>query len=76
MNEVLVCAGYYFCRIDKSMDSFKKKLVLAYEASGGRKVNIISHSMGGLLILCFLSLFRDVRFLTCCSICQRHYTCD
>ncbi|KAK6136376.1 hypothetical protein DH2020_029866 [Rehmannia glutinosa] len=31
----------------------------AYKASGGRKVNIISHSMGGLLVSCFISLHDD-----------------
>ncbi|XP_015875755.2 phospholipase A(1) LCAT3 [Ziziphus jujuba] len=47
-------------RIDKSMEDLKVKLETAYKASGGRKVNIISHSMGGLLVLCFLSLHSDV----------------
>ncbi|XVF30246.1 hypothetical protein REPUB_Repub16aG0040600 [Reevesia pubescens] len=47
-------------RIDKLMDGLKLKLETAYKASGGRKVNIISHSMGGLLVLCFVSLHNDV----------------
>ncbi|PON59107.1 Lecithin:cholesterol/phospholipid:diacylglycerol acyltransferase [Parasponia andersonii] len=47
-------------RIDKSMEGLKAKLESAYKASGGRKVNIISHSMGGLLVSCFLSLHNDV----------------
>ncbi|KAK9159464.1 hypothetical protein Syun_005805 [Stephania yunnanensis] len=47
-------------RIDKALDGLKVKLSTAYKASGGRKVNIISHSMGGLLVLCFLSLHHDV----------------
>ncbi|XP_024626360.1 phospholipase A(1) LCAT3 isoform X2 [Medicago truncatula] len=47
-------------RMDKLMDGLKLKLETAYKASGGRKVNIISHSMGGVLILCFMSLYRDV----------------
>lgn len=42
------------------MDGLKLKLETAYKASGGRKVNIISHSMGGVMILCFMSLCRDV----------------
>ncbi|XLR00661.1 phospholipase A(1) LCAT3-like isoform X2 [Arachis ipaensis] len=46
-------------RIDKLMDGLKAKLETAYKASGGRKVNLISHSMGGIMILCFLSLHRD-----------------
>ncbi|XP_002514803.2 phospholipase A(1) LCAT3 isoform X1 [Ricinus communis] len=47
-------------RIGKSMEGLKAKLETAYEASGQRKVNIISHSMGGLLVLCFMSLYTDV----------------
>ncbi|KAL8171869.1 hypothetical protein V2J09_023673 [Rumex salicifolius] len=47
-------------RIDKSMDGLKLKLETAYKASGGRKVNIISHSMGGLLVKCFLSLYPKI----------------
>ncbi|XP_037495058.1 phospholipase A(1) LCAT3 [Jatropha curcas] len=47
-------------RIDKLMEGLKSKLETAYEASGHRKVNIISHSMGGLLVSCFMSLHADV----------------
>ncbi|KAM1694776.1 hypothetical protein TB2_033303 [Malus domestica] len=47
-------------RIDKLMEGLKVKLETAYKASGGRKVNIISHSMGGLLVTCFMSLHNDV----------------
>ncbi|KAL5566688.1 hypothetical protein UlMin_029852 [Ulmus minor] len=47
-------------RIEKSMEGLKAKLETAYKASGGRKVNIISHSMGGLLVSCFMSLHNDV----------------
>ncbi|XP_009383344.2 phospholipase A(1) LCAT3 isoform X1 [Musa acuminata AAA Group] len=46
-------------RIDKTMDGLKQKLETAYKASGGKKVNIISHSMGGLLVKCFMSLHND-----------------
>ncbi|MED6208346.1 Phospholipase A(1) lcat3 [Stylosanthes scabra] len=46
-------------RIAKLMEGLKAKLETAYKASGGRKVNLISHSMGGIMILCFLSLHRD-----------------
>ncbi|KAI3894874.1 hypothetical protein MKX03_033618 [Papaver bracteatum] len=46
-------------RIDEGMEGLKAKLENAYKASGGRKVNIISHSMGGLLVSCFLSLYHD-----------------
>ncbi|KAK0593067.1 hypothetical protein LWI29_030249 [Acer saccharum] len=47
-------------RIDKLMEGLKVKLETAYEAAGHRKVTIISHSMGGLLVLCFMSLHKDV----------------
>lgn len=47
-------------RIETGMDGLKEKLETAYKASGGRKVNIISHSMGGLLVTCFMSLQQDV----------------
>ncbi|KAL5703048.1 phospholipase A1 [Ranunculus cassubicifolius] len=47
-------------RIENAMDGLKVKLSTAYKASGGRKVNIISHSMGGLLVKCFLSLHHKV----------------
>lgn len=45
------------------MDGLKEKLEAAYKASGGRKVNIISHSMGGLLVSCFISLHGDVSLI-------------
>lgn len=47
-------------RIGKAMDGLKIKLQTAYKASGGRKVSLISHSMGGLLVRCFLSLHHDI----------------
>ncbi|KAK6136347.1 hypothetical protein DH2020_029918 [Rehmannia glutinosa] len=47
-------------RIGRLMDGLKEKLEAAYKASGGRKVNIISHSMGGLLVSCFISLHSDI----------------
>lgn len=54
------CVG----RIDKLMDGLKTKLESAYKASGGRQVSIITHSMGGLLVQCFLSLHSDVRLFS------------
>ncbi|KAD5960578.1 hypothetical protein E3N88_12050 [Mikania micrantha] len=47
-------------RTDLLMNGLKEKLETAYKASGGRKVNLISHSMGGLLVSCFISLNSDV----------------
>lgn len=46
-------------RIGKAMKGLEEKLEAAYKASGGRKVNIISHSMGGLLVTCFMHLHGD-----------------
>jgi triacylglycerol esterase/lipase EstA (alpha/beta hydrolase family) len=50
-------------RIDKAMVGLRTKLETAYKASGGKKVTIISHSMGGLLVRCFMSMNHDVSFL-------------
>ncbi|KAI3470368.1 hypothetical protein Pfo_027031 [Paulownia fortunei] len=47
-------------RIGQLIDGLKEKLEAAYKASRGRKVNIISHSMGGLLVSCFISLHSDI----------------
>ncbi|KAJ8746828.1 hypothetical protein K2173_003834 [Erythroxylum novogranatense] len=47
-------------RIDKSMKGLNAKLETAYKSAGNRKVNVISHSMGGLLVSCFMSLHKDV----------------
>ncbi|KAI3712553.1 hypothetical protein L1987_71112 [Smallanthus sonchifolius] len=47
-------------RVGQSMDGLKKKLEAAFEASRGRKVNVISHWTGGLLVSCFISLHSDV----------------
>ena len=52
-------------RIDKAMAGLRTKLETAYKASGGKKVNIISHSMGGLLVRCFMSMNHDVSFHVC-----------
>uniref|UniRef100_A0A803KMM5 Uncharacterized protein n=1 Tax=Chenopodium quinoa TaxID=63459 RepID=A0A803KMM5_CHEQI len=46
-------------RIDKLMDGLKAKLETAYKASGGRQINLISHSMGGVLVKCFMVLYPD-----------------
>ena len=59
VSEHPVC--YIIGRIDKAMEGLRIKLQTAYKASGGRKVNIISHSMGGLLVSCFMALHNDVR---------------
>ncbi|CAN6476229.1 unnamed protein product [Victoria cruziana] len=55
--------GYDFRQSNRTgdvIDGLKRKLETAYNASGQKKVNIISHSMGGLLVLCFVSLHKDI----------------
>ncbi|KAL9456554.1 hypothetical protein AB3S75_005728 [Citrus x aurantiifolia] len=47
-------------RLQGTMEQFAAKLEAVYNASGGKKINIISHSMGGLLVKCFLSLHSDI----------------
>ncbi|KAF3790608.1 Lecithin-cholesterol acyltransferase-like 4 [Nymphaea thermarum] len=47
-------------RFHETLDRFLDKLKLIYDCSGGKKVNIVSHSMGGLLVKCFMSLHSDV----------------
>ncbi|CAN1150960.1 Lecithin-cholesterol acyltransferase-like 4 [Linum perenne] len=47
-------------RLPETMDCFAKKLESVFNASGGKKINVISHSMGGLLVKCFMSLHSDV----------------
>ncbi|XP_010276160.1 PREDICTED: lecithin-cholesterol acyltransferase-like 4 [Nelumbo nucifera] len=47
-------------RFQETMDRFTAKLESVYNASGGKKINIISHSMGGLLVKCFMCLHSDV----------------
>jgi len=42
------------------MDQFAEKLELIYNAAGGKKIDLISHSMGGLLVKCFMTLHSDV----------------
>ncbi|KAJ1433735.1 Lecithin:cholesterol/phospholipid:diacylglycerol acyltransferase [Sesbania bispinosa] len=47
-------------RLQETMDRFAAKLELVYDAAGGKKINIISHSMGGLLVKCFMGLHCDI----------------
>ncbi|KAJ4779685.1 Lecithin-cholesterol acyltransferase-like 1 [Rhynchospora pubera] len=47
-------------RLENTLTGLKAKLETAYKASGGRKVTLITHSMGGLLVRCFLALYSDV----------------
>jgi triacylglycerol esterase/lipase EstA (alpha/beta hydrolase family) len=43
------------------MQRLRKKLETIFEASGGKKVDIVSHSMGGLLVKSFLTLHHEVK---------------
>ncbi|XP_073058446.1 lecithin-cholesterol acyltransferase-like 4 [Primulina eburnea] len=47
-------------RFQGTLGRLAAKLESVYTASGGRKINIITHSMGGLLIKCFMSLHVDI----------------
>ncbi|KAF8379029.1 hypothetical protein HHK36_028456 [Tetracentron sinense] len=47
-------------RIEKYIGWSESKIGCCIQGFWGRKVNIISHSMGELLMLCFLSLYPDV----------------
>ncbi|KAF3450013.1 hypothetical protein FNV43_RR06092 [Rhamnella rubrinervis] len=47
-------------RLQETLDSLATKLESVYKASGGKKINVISHSMGGLLVKCFMCLHSDV----------------
>ena len=57
-NLSMLCFCY---RLPETLERLAAKLELVYNASGGKKINIISHSMGGLLVKCFMSLHSDVR---------------
>ncbi|KAK4347488.1 hypothetical protein RND71_033827 [Anisodus tanguticus] len=47
-------------RLQETMECFAQKLESIHTASGGKKINIISHSMGGLLVKCFVALHSDI----------------
>lgn len=49
-------------RLKETMDRLAAKLEAIYTASGGKKITVITHSMGGLLVKCFMSLHSDVSF--------------
>lgn len=52
-------------RLQETLDRLAEKLEAVYNAAGGKKINIITHSMGGLLVKCFMCLHTDVRHLLC-----------
>lgn len=47
-------------RFKETLEQFAEKLELMFTAAGGKKINIITHSMGGLLVKCFMSLHSDL----------------
>ncbi|WCJ28485.1 Lecithin-cholesterol acyltransferase-like 4 [Euphorbia peplus] len=47
-------------RLPETLERLAKQLETMYKISGGKKINIISHSMGGLLVKCFMSLHSDI----------------
>lgn len=55
--------GYDFRQSNRfhgTMERLAAKLETVYNASGGKKINLITHSMGGILVKCFMSLHSDV----------------
>ncbi|KAL1359440.1 hypothetical protein HN51_004751 [Arachis hypogaea] len=47
-------------RLPETMDKLAAKLAAVYNAAGGKKINIITHSMGGILVKCFMALHTDI----------------
>lgn len=47
-------------RFQETMERLAAKLESVYNAAGGKKMTIISHSMGGLLVKCFMCLHSDI----------------
>lgn len=47
-------------RLQETMDKLAAKLESVYNAAGGKKINVITHSMGGLLVKCFMCLRSDI----------------
>ncbi|GAA0187208.1 acyltransferase [Lithospermum erythrorhizon] len=47
-------------RLQDTLDRLAAKFESVYTASGGRKITLISHSMGGLLVKCFMSLQSEI----------------
>ncbi|PWA41517.1 heat shock protein 90-6, mitochondrial [Artemisia annua] len=47
-------------RLKETMDRLAAKLEAIYTASGKKKINVIIHSMGGLLVKCFMSRHNDI----------------
>eukprot|EP00246_Nothoceros_aenigmaticus_P005573 TRINITY_DN1773_c0_g1_i3.p1 TRINITY_DN1773_c0_g1~~TRINITY_DN1773_c0_g1_i3.p1 ORF type:complete len:417 (-),score=86.08 TRINITY_DN1773_c0_g1_i3:74-1324(-) len=46
-------------RVPEVLDGLKAKLKEMYDASGGKKVNVISHSMGGVLVKLFMEIHKE-----------------
>ncbi|PSR87636.1 Lecithin-cholesterol acyltransferase-like [Actinidia chinensis var. chinensis] len=47
-------------RFQETLERLAAKIESVFTASGGKKLNIISHSMGGLLVKCFMCLHSDI----------------
>ncbi|KAI8524662.1 hypothetical protein RHMOL_Rhmol13G0165300 [Rhododendron molle] len=55
--------GYDFRQSNRCQDTLQllaAKMETVFTASGGKKLTIITHSMGGLLVKCFMSLHSDI----------------
>ncbi len=62
---LVICVENYswfvWYRFPEHMEGLRKKLETIFEASGGKKVDIVSHCMGGLLVKSFLALHHEVK---------------
>lgn len=47
-------------RFQETMERLAAKMETVFTASGGKKMTIITHSMGGLLVKCFMCLHSDI----------------
>ncbi|KAJ4754858.1 Lecithin-cholesterol acyltransferase-like 4 [Rhynchospora pubera] len=50
-------------RLQETLDRFASKLESAYASSGGKKINVVTHSMGGLLVKCFMALHTEPKYI-------------
>ncbi len=62
---LVICVENYswflWYRFLEHMEGLRKKLETIFEASGGKKVGILSHCTGGLLVKSFVALHHEVK---------------
>lgn len=64
LNTAVGMLTFSCIRFQETQDRLAAKLESIYTASGGKRITVISHSMGGLLVKCFMSLQPDVSVQT------------